>query len=164
MGLFGPTPVPLTRPNPMEMYLPDVSLMKKKKHMEAIADLKRTVEHILVEHKEEYAPGAVGIVQTVGARARAHMEMKPYDVAELSDETQAEYLTAAAFGLAAGQTEVATNLAPGAGKMHAYMHMVLTMSAMGFEDGLCGYLVRAGHYVARNDGRGVQELAIGLGH
>lgn len=162
MGLFAPAPVPMQRPTPMEMYLPDVALMKKKKHMTAVVDLKRTVEHILVEHKQDYAPGAVGIVQAVGPRARALMEMQPHDVADLSDETQAEYLTAAAFGLAAGQTEVATNLAPGAGRIHAYMHLVLTMASTSFEDALCSYLVRAGHYIARHDGRGIDELAAAL--
>lgn len=148
MRLFGPKPVPLTCPQPTEMSLPALSLVKKK-HMEAVTDLKRTVEQVLFDHKEQYAPSAVKIVRTVGTRARLSFGMYPYDLADVDEETRVEYLTAAALGLAAGQTEVALSLAPGPRKTHAYMDMVLRMSATGFEDAVCGYLVRAGHYVAR---------------
>lgn len=163
MGLFGPPAVELRHPNPMEMYLPDFSLIKKKKHLEAITSLKATVEQVLVDHKSAYASGAGEIVGAVGSRARLAMGMEPHDIADLGENTQAEYLTAAAFGLAAGQTEVALSMAPGPGKTHAYMNMVLTMGSMNFEDVLCGYLIRAGHYIGRNNGRGVDQLAIGLG-
>lgn len=149
MRLLGPRPVPLTCPQPTEMSLPDLSLVAKEKHREAVTELQRTVERVLFDHREQYAASAAKVVWAVGTRARSSFGMSPCNLADVDEETRLEYRTAAALGLAAGQTEVALSLAPGPGKTHAYMDMVLTMSAAGFEDAVAGYLVRAGHYVAR---------------
>lgn len=158
MGLFGPRPLELTIPSPSQIPLPDPTLMQKKKHAQAIAELQAMIGRILNDFKEQYATGAVELVRNVGPHARRAYGKEPYDVADIGDELQAEYLTAAAYGLAAGQTEDATDLTPGPDQVHPYMFNVLAMSTNSFRDPVSSYLVRAGHYLARRGGQGTDVL------
>lgn len=158
MGRFGPASYPLVVPQPGQMPLPDATALRKQKHARAISSLRDTVAQVLNDQKANYATPAAQLVGTVAPLARQQLGLQPIDVTAMPDDEQGIYVTAAAYGMAAGQTEEAMDLVPGPEQVHSYMHTVLAMAGPEFNDVVGSYLVMAGHYLARRDGEGVQDL------
>lgn len=144
-------PVALQAPRPTMFVLPDVTLMRKRRHAERIAELRDTATETARAHWGQYVGTATHLVTAL---------LPAVTDGDVTDEQVREHVGAAVFGLVVGHIEMAWGARPG--QVNPYVHALLTRSAVAWDHYQSGYFMWAGHYAARRDGD-LTELAAALG-